>query len=212
MSLFNRHWRTLLLAVISISVLAQCQKEDKDTKNFNVDLISEHPLIRITKRDMLNFTVEPNWFDLTMKFTNTSDYDVRVEEILFYVRTDELEANPRSFDIGQIRTKVGDDTYITYSSYCTYPKDGRTYALSICSDPNLKLKDTTNFDPTNPAEAPYLSPWVLPLQIYIGGIENSVTFPNNLRYSVRMVIHGIKLDASGNDAGRFEKTLYFTTQ
>jgi len=202
MRILKTYWRHLFVITLALSILAQCSKEDQDAKNFEVTLLNKSPLVRVTKRTISEtLTMDPNWFDVSMRFTNNSSTYIKIEEIMFFVTVDGEEGGAHSFDLGTVtRKEPPNDVEHKYPNYCTYPNDGASYPVMACEDPY-----GTTDDPT-----PYAT---VSLGLYVDGIPSSTVNPKNLVYQVRLQILGVKVNtADWSDAGRFEKNIYFSTQ
>lgn len=197
-------WKSIRISKSAVAILVtlflvQCSDEGP-SKDVAITPYTKSPLIRVSKRTVGTFEVQPNWFDYDFAISNGSQQDLRIEDVLFYVYVDGNEpSTAHSFDLGSL-TKTDDDgnTY-AYPSYCIYPAGTELTPLHACQGSNVEA---------GAGGTPF--PLSIKIKLYIGSIEKQDSGLNV--YRVQLKVIGVFVDDSGFDTDRFEKSLYFSTR
>lgn len=186
----------LLLTLIFV----QCGEKEEDpvVSKFKVVAIGSSPLIHITDRTIGGRQLSAPWFKISFQFQNTSDERVLIEEILFYVTVDGVEAEPFAYNLGSLDySDAAGNSYI-FEHYCVYPPNATSSVnLAACANGS-----------TSPLAAG--STVITPLSIYVDGIKEPAI--ESYAFPVRAVLRGLIIDSNGRDSARFEKTISFVTQ
>ncbi len=196
---FNRKIRVFIVALASV-FLCQCSDKEGLSKDVEISPLTKNPLIRMGKRKVGSGEVQPQWFDFTFNINNASAYDIRIEEVLFFVSADGIEYPPKFFDLGLLTVVNSNGTQYTYSSYCNY-KPGYNSMVRACRDFTVYANVADTGNTSNSKE----------LNFYIGDIPASES--GTRAYQVRMEVYGVIIDPNtGTDVERLLKRLYFTTR
>lgn len=191
--------KLFLLTFLAIAT-SQCSKKEGLSGSFEVEVLgSTQPLVRISKRQIGRGEIQPNWFDYSFNIVNTSGYDVRIEEILFYVIVDGVEQPPKYFDLGLMTIVDSNDISYDYPSYCTYRNNYRAQ-LRMCRSAST-MANENELGPLDDSKN---------LTLYVGSLPDSALGTGV--YRVRMEVYGVFMDSNGKDIERLIKRHYFTTR